>query len=511
MPLIHQWLEAAAKDQGGQRALVYRDSYLSWRGLHHRVQRRAQELSSMGIGRGMWMGLLLGNVPDLVVLILALDKLQAVSVPLDPATAARDMEMILDGAPMRATVTRPATNSTSPLAAQSASGRQHPTPLALRITDITRAAAPKHVPDARKRLSGTLLNLNLYKPSQVELELAAPSTVAYTTDAGGDPKGVLRDDNNLAAIAGSLGQALNAKRGQVALLPTPFHYSSGFDAGLVLGLAHGLTMVLEDEFSAKGLARLLKDNHAHYVVGTPAQYMAVCQTLAVAMPTPSALCLCVQSPGLSAAAAAFADKCGVQLVPMLHTAETGPIAIHLQGGKTADAKPAGQPLPGIDVRITAADGSPLKHGVKGQVWLQSQAISAAAVPQLPRAIRKVGPVGVPIGRTDAAGWFRTGDLGCLEPNTGQLLLTGREDDLVWVEGRRLALGEVEGCLESSKLVRQAEARVVYDDLAGPMVVARVVTAGPCRVEDIIDHCARNLAPYKVPRQIQICRSLDEAI
>ena len=37
-----------------------------------------------------------------------------------------------------------------------------------------------------------------------------------------------------------------------------------------------------------------------------------------------------------------------------------------------------------------------------------------------------------------------------------------------------------------------------------MVVARVVRAGVCRAEDIIDHCARNLAPYKVPRQIEFC-------
>ena len=35
----------------------------------------------------------------------------------------------------------------------------------------------------------------------------------------------------------------------------------------------------------------------------------------------------------------------------------------------------------------------------------------------------------------------------------------------------------------------------------------VVRAGVCRVEDIIDHCARNLAPYKVPRQIEFCEAL----
>ena len=59
-----------------------------------------------------------------------------------------------------------------------------------------------------------------------------------------------------------------------------------------------------------------------------------------------------------------------------------------------------------------------------------------------------------------------------------------------------------------KKMKAAEARVIYDDVAGPMVVARVVTGQSCRPEDIIDHCARNLAPYKVPRAIEFCASLD---
>jgi acyl-coenzyme A synthetase/AMP-(fatty) acid ligase len=65
---------------------------------------------------------------------------------------------------------------------------------------------------------------------------------------------------------------------------------------------------------------------------------------------------------------------------------------------------------------------------------------------------------------------------------------------------------VAGCLESFAKVREAEARVAVDDFGGQIVVARVVASG-CRVEELIDHCARNLAPYKVPRQIEFCEEL----
>ncbi|MCG5052388.1 MAG: acyl--CoA ligase [Myxococcales bacterium] len=510
MPLLNQWLEAAARDSGSQRALVYRDAYLSWRGLAHRVERRANELRSLGIGPGDGVGLMLGNVPDMVVLTLALDRLEAIAVPLDPATSARDLDMILDAAPLKALITRPATNTTTPVGVPSPSRR--PTPLALRVTDAAKAATPKYRSESKRRLSGSLLNISMYRREPMTFELPRPRMMAFTVDAGGDPKGVLRQDEQLDAIARSLGEALDAQNGQSALLPTPFHYSSAFDAGLVFALGNRLTMELEDEFQARSLARLLRDDCADYVLGTPAQYGALAQAMTSRQPAPRARCLCIQSPGLLAAANAFEEKWQSALLPLWHSAETGPVALDdsvqpYRGAGAGLSTCAGKLLPGVALKVTAPDGSPLPSGVTGQLWLRSGAVSAAAVPQLPRVIRAVGPVGVPIGRADPDGWFRTGDLGFLDATDNRVFLTGREDDLVWVEGRRLALGEVEGCLESFSKIRAAEARVIYDERAGPMVVARVVPSGPCRVEDIIDHCARNLAPYKVPRKIELCSAL----
>src|SRR3954462_5291694 len=86
MTLLYDWLKKAAKAQGNNKAVVYRDNYLSWRGLLHRVDRRAQEFKSMGIKEGAWVGLMLGNVPDFVILALALSKLDAAIVPIDPTT-----------------------------------------------------------------------------------------------------------------------------------------------------------------------------------------------------------------------------------------------------------------------------------------------------------------------------------------------------------------------------------------------------------------------------------------
>jgi hypothetical protein len=153
MSLLYEWLEDAVRGQtaagGSGHAIVYHDTYLSWRGLLHRVERRARELAGMGIVAGDWVGLMLGNDPELVVLTLALSKLEAVTVPLDPTTGGRDLDMALEAVPLRAIVTRP--NAVDPLAAPSGT---------LRMNGAT--PTPRITAESRHRISGTLLTCSLY-------------------------------------------------------------------------------------------------------------------------------------------------------------------------------------------------------------------------------------------------------------------------------------------------------------------------------------------------------------
>ena len=77
MPLLYDWLQQTLDGRGAAgTAVVYRDTYLSWRGLAHRADRRAQELAALGVGPGTWVAVMLGNVPEFVILALAVSKLR---------------------------------------------------------------------------------------------------------------------------------------------------------------------------------------------------------------------------------------------------------------------------------------------------------------------------------------------------------------------------------------------------------------------------------------------------
>jgi long-chain acyl-CoA synthetase len=477
MTLLYKWLTEATRAQGSAKALVYRDTYLSWRGLSHRVDRRVQEFAAMGIRKGDWVGLMLGNVPDFAILALALSKLGATVVPLDPTTGQRDLGLIMDTAPLRALITRPRGGvETQQQAPPSASGR---------LENL----------ESRRRLQGTLLTCSIYQkaPGPAAAEAAL---VLYTNDSSGNPKGVLRSDDNLEAAAVQTAKALEVTTDDRILTTVPLFHSYGFDCGLALALRFGATLYLEDEVAPKRIVKLLREQEINVLPGTPGLYAGLAK-----LPTAKALkvkrprYLSAGSALPEATAEAFKARWGIRIVPMYHTTETSTIACDRKEPRPGSV---GKPIDGVDVRIGAAK---LAAGEAGPIWIKSKSVSRASMP----AIRGRGEA-VPVGGLDDKGWLRTGDVGHAD-KTGRIYLDGREDQLVKVDGKRVALGEVQDCLESFSKVQQAQVRVITDPLGGPMVVASVVVLGKCGAEEIIDHCAKNLAPYKVPRRIEFCEIL----
>jgi long-chain acyl-CoA synthetase len=497
---LYDWLSTVSTERGSGKALVYRDTYLSWRGLLHRVDRRAQELHAMGIAPGSWVGLMLGNVPDFVILALALAKIGAVVVPLDPTTGNRELEMILEAAPLRALITRPRGGEVG----QAASGPPfYANPAAIRLPAVVRPSAPsKFIPENRRRLQGTLLTCSLYKRNALASMVDSDAAVVqFTATVGGDPKGVVRSTENLEGAAAAIGKTLNIKPTDRVLCTVPLHHSYGFDFGILASLAHGATLFLEDEISPKRITKLLREQTIDLFPGNPALFGSLVRVPTVKpLKIAGARYLSSGSTLPPSIAESFLERFGIRLLSCYHSTQAGPLAVD-RGGK--DPETVGKPFDGVELRVATAGGEKITPGETGPIWIRSQGLSMLSVPKIHLPKRSDG---IPIGGADGENWYRTGDLGQMD-RAGRLTINGREDDLVKVDGKRLALGEVEGCLEAFPKVKAAQARVIMDALGGPMVVARVVRTGVCRAEEIIDHCARNLAPYKVPRQIEFCEAL----
>ncbi|HVM65110.1 MAG TPA: fatty acid--CoA ligase family protein, partial [Acidimicrobiales bacterium] len=102
------------------------------------------------------------------------------------------------------------------------------------------------------------------------------------------------------------------------------------------------------------------------------------------------------------------------------------------------------------------------------------------------------------------GWYRTGDVGWLEPG-GWVHLTDRAKEMMKVSGFQVAPAEIEAVLHGHPAVLDCAVFGVPDERAGEVPVAAVQLdpAQPVTVEELQQLVARSLATYKQVRSIVV--------
>lgn len=162
--------------------------------------------------------------------------------------------------------------------------------------------------------------------------------------------------------------------------------------------------------------------------------------------------------------------------------------------------PAGQPMPGVELRIVDDAGADVGLGVEGHVVVAHGDI-ASGYWHLPDLSAEVFQVGI-----DGARSCRTGDLGKLRAD-GQLVVTGRADQMVKVSGNRVDLGEIECVLRQIAGICEA-AVVARPDEAGDLRLAAFVTAAGAVESAAVRSRLRALLPgYMVPDSIDVLSEL----
>jgi long-chain acyl-CoA synthetase len=101
------------------------------------------------------------------------------------------------------------------------------------------------------------------------------------------------------------------------------------------------------------------------------------------------------------------------------------------------------------------------------------------------------------------GWLYTGDVTRMEED-GSLYVVDRKKDMINTAGFKVYPREVEEVLYQHPEVVEAVAVGVPDQYRGETVKAFVVRKPGSAVtqDELVSYCQENLAPYKVPRQVE---------
>ncbi|MCL3819856.1 class I adenylate-forming enzyme family protein [Aeromicrobium wangtongii] len=106
------------------------------------------------------------------------------------------------------------------------------------------------------------------------------------------------------------------------------------------------------------------------------------------------------------------------------------------------------------------------------------------------------------------GWFRTGDLGAIDPE-GYVYVTERRTDLIVSGGMNVYPSEIEYCIAELADVQEVAVVGTPHERWGEAPVAFIVVRSGAVVTeaDVIEHCSAYLARYKRPSQIHFIEEL----
>lgn len=167
--------------------------------------------------------------------------------------------------------------------------------------------------------------------------------------------------------------------------------------------------------------------------------------------------------------------------------------------------------PQYDIDLVDSDGNTVEDGEEGEIIIH---------------IDRKRPVGLfkcylddpqETSKAMRDGVYHTGDVACRDKD-GYYWFVGRIDDVIKSSGYRIGPFEVENALMSHPAVVECAVTGVPDDIRGQVVKATIVLAKEWRdlnpeqlAREIQDHVKQTTAPYKYPRVVEFVESLPKTI
>ena len=315
--------------------------------------------------------------------------------------------------------------------------------------------------------------------------------LAYTSGTTGRPKAVPLTHRALLTSIRAAMAAWRWHEDDVLAHALPLFHQHGL-GGVHAVLVAGGTAHIGSRFTAPGLAGDIRRHRATVLFAVPTMYQALLDDgqdhgglLAGAR-----LAVCGSAPLTAHMAERLAIELGRAPLVRYGLTETGLNVSHTATGIRPGS--VGIPLPGALVRLWA-DSVPAPFGADGEIQIRGPHVFhgyAGGTPGTGEAFT-------------ADGWFRTGDIGRVDPASGHLVIRGRIKEMIISGGLNVYPREVETVLEEYPSVAEAAVAGVPHAHWGEQVTAWV-TLQPGHDFDeaaIIAHAHTALAGYKCPKRV----------
>jgi long-chain acyl-CoA synthetase len=461
-------------------AIISRGRPTTYGALRDQVAHVRGGLAALGVGKGDRVALLCSNGRYFVDLYLAALGLGAVTVPLNPASPAPEIEREVHTVGAKVVVVEP-------LAAHAWAqiDRSH-----LPTVEHVVATETGTVEGADSAFDDLL---GADQVAVIDVDDDDLAALIFTSGTAGSPRAAMLSHGNLLANLEQGRSTDGIHEGDVVYGVLPMFHIFGLNVVLGLTLARGATVVLVQRFDPFTALETIGERHVTVIPGAPPLWLAFSHF--------------DDAPGNSFASVRLAltgaakmpeeptrrlhERFGIVLREGYGLTEASPV-VTSSAGLTPKVGSVGKVLDGIQVRLVDEHGDDALEGDAGEIWVKGPNVFQGYLNE-PEATARV---------LTADGWLRTGDIAVVDDD-GYLYLVDRAKDLVIVSGFNVYPAEVEEVLMEHPDVDEVGVIGVPHPHTGEAVKAFVVLKpGATAHEDtLVSWCLDNLARYKCPAKI----------
>jgi acyl-CoA synthetase (AMP-forming)/AMP-acid ligase II len=465
--MIH-WhsLGRAARYYPEQVALSSGETRRTFRELRDRVAGIAAALGEHGFRAGDRLALLLPNESDYLELVYACAWLGLIAVPINIRLSIPEIDHLIADANPQGLIR----HSSLPV--------------------------PTVKPSWELVLDKEPLDLQSDSHPEPIYDPEAILALIYTSGTTGHPKGAVVSHANILANVDHLNYWMPYREGGVHLHAAPIFHILDFPL-MFAAPAFGVSQVTIPKFSPQGLCETVERERVSQSVMVPTMINLLVQFSELEKYDLSSLERLAY--GGSPVAPELIHRMrrvlpNLKLIQGYGLSEAGFLTGLKDHEHTEDRlMSCGRPCPGVDLRVVDESGKELEAGGHGELEVRGANVMRGYwnnSEETKLAFRN--------------GFFRTGDIGYRDAN-GYFFILDRAKDMIVTGGENVYSGEVEAVIYQHPSVREAAVFGVPDPQWGELVAASVVRKPgmPLSENELIAHCRRSLANFKVPRRIEL--------
>lgn len=500
-------------------AIIFQNSRITFRNMEHNVNSLCWALLKMGVKKGDRVAIWMPNWPEHVYARYAVWKAGFVAVPMNTRYRAHDAGYVIKSSGVNTLIM-----------IDEFLGVDYLNLLEEICPEVTNSKPGKLVSESLPELKNIIVcsrkgkrydyvygyedvieagndySDDKFKPVVASIHPTDMASILYTSGTTATPKGVIYTHRMIMASAVRQWVRMQYDTDQVSYCALPIFHVFGGEHACFQPHLYGMKVVLEDVFNAAEFARLIEKEKITHLHGVPTFFIELTN-----LPDLEKYNLSSARTGIIGGAQNPIEVCQ-KLVKISPEQAVGYGCTEQVGGfcfvapddpPEVKATTVGKPWADMEIRIcdrkTRDPNDLLPAGEEGEIWMRGLGVTPGFFKNPEETARCI-----------KYSWQTSEDLGVMNPETGNITITGRVKEMFTVGGFNVAPAEVESVFYTHPKIKSVYIAAVPDEKLGEVGMAFIdLKPGETMDEkEVINFCKDKLANYKVPRFVRFMRAED---